>query len=261
MNKLVRDTEQSHCAQLLHIKDKAHLVHVTIDYSIHSQPMNDVHKVVTQFGAVFKHAAKRERLFHDICRRNNLADEESQKPPSVTPTRWFSFYKSAVAVRHLWSVLLSFIDDSESSGEKINELRMLIGDQKNRQMLLVKHKHLIETLAPIHALQEVLESSKPMLHQMYHLVNVRLKVQFSAKLTDEPQLDANTTMVLSMLSVADTSLVKADLVGFNKSLGEKWQATCARNLREDVCGSEGLWKKAVVLDPFLKLSQSQDFMS
>ena len=215
--------------------------------------MNDVRKTVIPFGAVFKHAAKRERLFHDICQRNNLTEEESQKPPSVTPTRWFSLYKSAVAVCRLWSVPLSFIDDSESSEEKINELRMLIGDQKNRQILLVMLIHLIETLAPIHALQELLESSKPMLHQMFHLVNIRLQTQFSAKLTDEPQLDANTTMVLSMLSVVDASLVKADLIAFNKSLGEKWQATCARNLR-DVCGSEGLWKKAVVLDPFLKLS-------
>ena len=132
-----------------------------------------------------------------------MTDEESHKPPSVTPTRWFSFYKSAVAVRRLWSVLLSFIDDRESSGEKVNELRMLLGDQRNRQILLVKLIHLIETLAPIHALQEVLESSKAMLHQMFHLVNVRLKAEFSAKLTDEPQLNADTTMVLSMLSVAD----------------------------------------------------------
>ena len=92
-------------------------------------------------------------------------------------------------------------------------------------------------------------------------VNVRLQAEFSAKLTDEPQLNADTTMVLSMLSVADASLIKTDLVAFNKSLAEKWQATCARNLKEDVCDPEGLWKKAVVLDPFLKVSQSQDFMS
>ena len=39
-------------------------------------------------------------------------------------------------------------------------------------------------------------------------------------------------MVLSMLSVADASLIKTDLVAFNKSLAEKWQATCARNLRK-----------------------------
>ena len=93
MSKLVRDLQQSYCAQLLHIKDIAHLVHVTIDHAIHSLPMNDVRKVVIQFGAIFKHASKRERLFHDICRRNNLTDEESHKPPSVTPTRWFPFIK------------------------------------------------------------------------------------------------------------------------------------------------------------------------
>ena len=82
---------------------------------------------------------------------------------------------------------------------------MLLGDQRKRQILLVKLIHLIETLAPIHALQEVLESSKAMLHQMFHLVNVRLQAEFSAKLTDEPQLNADTVMVLSMLRVADSS--------------------------------------------------------
>lgn len=194
----MRDLQQSYCAQLLHIKDIAHLVHVTIDHAIHSLPMNDVRKVVIQFGGIFKHASKRERLFYDICRRNNLTDEESHKPPSVTPTRWFSFYKSAVAVRRLWSVLLSFIDDRESSEDKVNELHMLLGDQRKRQILLVKLIHLIETLAPIHALQEVLESSKAMLHQIFHLVNVRLQAEFSAKLTDEPQLNADTTMVVPM---------------------------------------------------------------
>ena len=81
---------------------------------------------------------------------------------------------------------------------------------------------------------------------MFHLVNVRLQAEFSAKLTDEPQLNADTTLVLSMLSVADASLIKTNLVAFNKSLAEKWQATCARNLKEDVCGPEGLWKKAAV---------------
>lgn len=156
MSKLVRDLQQSYCAQLLHIKDIAHFVHVTIDHAIHSLPMNDVRKVVIQFGATFKHASKRERLFHDICRHNNLTDEESHKPPSVTPTGWFSFYKSAIAVRHLWSVLLSFIDDRESSGDKVNELRMLLGDQRKKQILLVKLIHLIETLMPCKRLLNLL---------------------------------------------------------------------------------------------------------
>ena len=256
MGKLVRDLQRSHCPQVFHIKDIAHLVHVAIDHAIHSPAMNDVRKLVIKFGAVFKHASRLERLFYDIGRRNNLSDDEIRKPPSVTPTRWFSFYKSAVVVRQLWPVLLSFLDSSESTGEKI---RTLVGNQQRRQILLVKLVFLIETLAPIHSLQEMLESSKPMLHQLFHLVNVRLQTEFSSKLSDESQFGANTMMLLSMLSITDASVVKTQLVGFNKTLGEKWQSTCLRNLSEEVCGPDGLWKRAVVFDPFLKLSQCQQF--
>ena len=49
------------------------------------------------------------------------------------------------------------------------------------------------------------------------------------------------------------------LIDFNKTLARKWEATCERNLSPDVCGSEGLWKRAIVLDPFLKGGQSKSF--
>ena len=172
MSKLVKDLQKSQCPQLIHIKDIAHLIHVTVDHALHSPSMNVVRQVVIRFGAVFKHALKLERVFYDICHENGLADEAINKPPSVAPTKWFSFYKSAVVVCRLWQVLLAFIDSIESSGEKVNELCMLVGDQKNRQFLLVKLVCLIETLTPIHAIQKELESSKPMFHHMYHLVTV-----------------------------------------------------------------------------------------
>ena len=62
-----------------------------------------------------------------------------------------------------------------------------------------------------------------------------------------------------MLSAADVAHIKSELVAFNKSLAEKWQATCQRNFSEKVCGPSGLWKQGVVLDPFLKSSQPQEF--
>ena len=126
MSKLVKDLQKSQCPQLIHIKDIAHLIHVTVDHALHSPSMNIVRQVDIRFGAVFKHASKLERVFYDICHENGLADEAISKPPSVAPTRWFSFYKSAVVVRRLWQDLLAFIDSSESSGEKVNELCMLV---------------------------------------------------------------------------------------------------------------------------------------
>ena len=60
----------------------------------------------------------------------------------------------------------------------MNELCMFVGNQKNRQCLLVKLVCLIETL------------------------------------------------IISMLSAADVAHIKSELVAFNKSLAEKWQATC-----------------------------------
>ena len=125
--------------------------------------------------------------------------------------------------------------------------------------MLVKLVCLIETLTPIHAIQKELESSKPMFHHMYHLVNVQLQTEISEKLSDDPQFDQSTAMLISMLSAADVAHIKSELVAFNKSLAEKWQATCQRNLSERVCCPSGLWKQGVVLDPFLKSSQPQEF--
>lgn len=260
MSKLVRDLQKSQCPQVIHIKDVAHLLHVAVDHALHSATMNDIRQVVIRFGAVFKHASKLERVFQDICHDNNLRDEEITKPPSVVPTRWFSFFKCAVVVRRLWPVLLKFLDSSESCGEKVNELCMLVGNQQKRQFLLVKLVFLIETLTPIHAIQKELESSKPMFHHMFHLVNARLQAEISAKESDDPQFDSNTAMVISMLTAADATRIKSELIGFNKSLAEKWQATCQRNLSQKVCGPDGLWKQGVVLDPFLKSSQLQQFV-
>lgn len=51
--------------------------------------------------------------------------------------------------------------------------------------------------------------------------------------------------------------IKADFKAFGRSLSDKWQATCQRNLSRAVSGPNGLWKQAIVLDPFLKRCQPQ----
>ena len=62
-----------------------------------------------------------------------------------------------------------------------------------------------------------------------------------------------------MLSASEATILKQDFVRFNIVLANKWQATCTRNLTPEVSGPSGLWKQAVVLDPFLKPAQSQRF--
>ena len=91
MAKLVRDLQMCHSHKLLHIKDIPHLIHVAVDYAIQSEAMADIRLVVTKFGAIFKHAAKLERVFYQICHDSGLPEEEICKPPAVVPIRWFSF--------------------------------------------------------------------------------------------------------------------------------------------------------------------------
>ena len=40
---------------------------------------------------------------------------------------------------------------------------------------------------------------------MYHLVNVRLQAEITAMLLNDPQLNQNTSMLISMLSVTDVA--------------------------------------------------------
>ena len=257
--KLVRDLQMSYNHKLLHIKDVAHLIHVAIDFAIKSGVMADIRQVVIRFGAVFKHAAKLERIFYHISLENGLSDDEICKPPAVVPTSWFSFYDSATVTRTRWQHLLSFLDSPNCYGEKVSDLRTLLGDDKNRQFLFIKLVFLIENLSPLHGIQKRLESAEPLLHCMYHMVNVQLQTEMASKFCEDISLGAETTTLLSILSASDARTLKMTLIDFNKTLARKWEATCERNLSPDVCGSEGLWKRAIVLDPFLKGGQSKSF--
>ena len=83
--KLSIDVKEAYNPKLLHFNDVGHLVHVAIDVALRSQFMNDVRKVIIKFGALFKHAAKLERLFRSVS--NGLTEDKVCKPPAVVPTR------------------------------------------------------------------------------------------------------------------------------------------------------------------------------
>ena len=100
-----------------------------------------------------------------------------------------------------------------------------------------------------------------MVHCMYHILNVQLQAEIASKISEETSLGTETTILLSMLTVSESKTLREKLISFNKTLARKWESTCERNLCPEVCGSDGLWKKAIVLDPFLKVNQSQSFGS
>lgn len=58
-------------------------------------------------------------------------------------------------------------------------------------------------------------------------------------------------------AVAQGDKLKADFKVFGHCLCDKWQAICQRSLLSEISGPNGLWKQAIILDPFLKSSQSQ----
>jgi hypothetical protein len=108
------DIKGAYNSKLLHFNDIAHLIHIAVDTALHSPSMNMVQKVVTKFGAIFKHAHKLERSFKELCQNNGLEEDQIHKPPTVIHIRWYSFYESAVKTKFLWRYLLMFVDSPSS---------------------------------------------------------------------------------------------------------------------------------------------------
>ena len=70
-----------------------------------------------------------------------------------------------------------FLDHPRTDGEKVKDLRTLLGDNKTRQSLYVKLVFAVELLQPIHGLQELLESGEPLIHKMHHIVAIKLQIK------------------------------------------------------------------------------------
>ena len=182
---------------------------------------------------------------------NGLPELELKKPSAVVAIRWYSFYESALTTLKLWRYLMMFLDSPVTNGEKVNDLCTLLGDNEVRQKLYVKLVFVIEILRPIHGIQKLLESGEPLLHKMYHIVASNLQ---------SIQIISLCVMKLPLLFICFPylKLKKLDLILKHLVVGaDKWQATCSRNLSATVGGPTGLWKQALVLDPFLKSSQPQ----
>lgn len=259
MNKLYNDLKPYN-PKLLHFNDVCHLIHIAIEFALKSDEFDVLRKVIIKFGAVFKHANKLEQHFKEICLSNGLPEKELVKPSVVVKIRWYSFYESALCTLKLWRYLMIFIDHSDTKGEKVTKLLQLLGNNENRQNLYVKLIFVIEVLKPIHSIQKHLESDEPLLHQMNHIVSIDLQTEMT-KYIDDFTLFHEVTSVINILPLAQAESLKADFKVFGHCLCDKWQATCHRNLSPEVSGPNGIWKQAVILDPFLKGCQSQTLHS
>ena len=147
--------------------------------------------------------------------------------------------RAAVNLRLIGAVL----DSPLSHGEKMNELQALLGDDKQRQILFIKLVFLLESLSQIHGIQKRLESTEPMLHCMYHMVNVLLQTEMASKSTEDVSLGTETSTLLSMLSASEARTLKSTLNDFNITLARKWEATCERNLSPEVLGLRAYGKR------------------
>ena len=103
----------------------------------------------------------------------------------------------------------------------MNELQALLGDDKHRQILFIKLVFLLESLSQIHGIQKRLESAEPMLHCMYHMVNVQLQTEMASKSSEDITLGTETSTLLSMLSASEARILKSTLIDFNIHIGKK----------------------------------------
>lgn len=173
------------------------------------------------------------------------------KPSAVVMMHWYSFFESSLATFKLWHYLLRFLDHRDTEGEKARDLLALLSNNEDRQSLYVKLLFIIDVLRPVHEIQKLLESGEPLLHRMYHIVDVNLQSEMT-KYSGDFILSDEVTSVITILPLNQAEVLRADFKGFGCSLSDKWQATYHCNLSPAISGPSALWKQVMILDPFLK---------
>lgn len=254
MRKMVREICQAEGIQILHVKDIAHLIHVSVDHAISLPCMSDVRSVVIKFGALFKHANKLYQKYTEICSSNGLFGPDIKKPPSVVPNRWQSFYKALVVVVEMWSSLTELAESSHDSS-KAEAIRGILSE---KEVVYAKAILMRDALGPLLEAQKTLESGKLLMPSFDHLVNVKLQQivgELSAMIGKSDQAKA----VLSMLPKRSANLVKTCSEEFCTKLATKWRCTLGRNVSEKEENQLTLWKLGAVLDPFQKRLLGQSF--
>ena len=131
----------------------------------------------------------------------------------------------------------------------------LLGNEENRRIHFVKLTFIVESLLPIEAIEEQLEVSSSVSHQLYSLIHVKL----GAVIESMENIKGETETFLKGFSLKTQKQLKKDLTQFADSFKQKWTDTIVRNLNEDVFGEHGLFKKCSIFDPFTKSTSNQSF--
>jgi hypothetical protein len=248
MKALFADLKKAQNPSMIHITCPAHLINVAVSTSLQSTPsISDVHKVVIHMGSIFKHAATVKRLYNEICISTG---NEGRIPPTVVPTRWFSWFESAKVVLEMWPQLLTLVDHSDSrSSSKIQKQVQRLGDQTKRQCLFVLLKFLVSILEQVHCIQKTIEGEGVLLHKVGYLLNVQLMSVFNSVPQNPASLPSDVSQLLCMLSSDAAKMCFESCQSFYIAFNTKWSATTTRNIQEDV---KMIWQKCAVLDPFQK---------
>ena len=135
--------------------------------------------------ALFKHAASIRRLYNEIC---TSVGNGSKIPPTVVPTRWFSWFESAHVVLEMWPQLLTLIDSRSQR----------LGDQTKRQHLFILLKFVVSLLEQVHGIQKVIEEEGALMHKIEYLLNVQLIGIFSSVPQTPTNLPGDVGQLLCM---------------------------------------------------------------
>lgn len=246
MRALFADLKRSHNPRMVHIACPAHLINVAVSTALESPDFTRLQKVATHMGSLFKHACNVRRLYIELC--SSAGCDRAKIPPTVVPTRWFSWYESAEVVLQMWPQLLALVDHS-NSGAKARKQAERLGNHVNRQHLFFLLKFVVSLLQQVHSIQKVVEGEGVLIHRIDHLLSVQLPAIFTSIPNTAADLSSELQSLLCMLDPSDVSRCLESCQSFYTVFSAKWTATTDRNLSLEI---KSLWKRCTLLDPFRK---------
>lgn len=258
VRKMVKDIRASEVVKTVHVRDVPHLLHVTVNHALSSDSVSDVRKVVTKFGAVFKHANKLLSEYYALCVANGVEPADVKRPAAVVPHRWGSFFSCLETTVEFWDCLTEVVEQHAESNNKARDIVDLLNGRK--ALLYAKAVLLLECLRPIIEIQRNLESGKLLLPEYNYLYSVKLPEVFRSIKETSGSSQTSKTLLVIMPREVSTEAKKA-CKEFSQKLLEKWGSTTRRNLSEagPALDQTDIWEKSEVLDPQKKIFCNPDF--
>lgn len=99
--KMVCEICEGEGMNIIHVKDLPQLIHVAVDKAFCCETAAGVRTTVVKFCALLKYENHLYEMYHGICIANGLSLGAIQKPPSVVPVHWYSFYRCLAVVTEM----------------------------------------------------------------------------------------------------------------------------------------------------------------